>query len=384
MFMIFLIFVSFSVITAFLAAILAGKKGKNSSDVILAVWLGFSVFHAVVYFLYVAGVSYRYTFLLGLDMPLVLIHGPFLYVYVLSMTQRLPSRKIFRIAHFLPTVILYVSQIPFFVTDSAGKVARFRTIETVPDMYSRIKFWLIVVSGFLYIALSIRTFLRYEKMENPASGSTVNSRWIRYSIGQMFFIWFIMLLLDITMPDTVHRIGFAVTGIGVIYFLVFMAYYGMMNTGVYVPNRRGILPEEGASPSGRYLKSGLKDAAADKIEAGLGQMMEKEKAYLNQEISLRSCAERIGVNQNHLSQVINERFKLSFWDYINRYRVAEFKSRIGEIRDKKETILSLALACGFNSKSSFNTVFRKFEAVSPRDFISGVQRADNPFLKKKD
>jgi AraC-like DNA-binding protein len=360
----FVVFLSFSIIAGFLVAILAGKNNKRPEDIILAVWFSFGILHAITYYLYISGMSYRYTCFLGVDLPLVLVHGPFLYVYVRWMTKDFPRRKLTALIHFIPAAILYIYQIPFFVMDPVEKIRYFKSIESVPDNYSRIKVYAIFISGLFYILKSSHVFFRYKKLlkSDNSNHRDADPKWIQYSIAQMFLIWICMLFLDVTRTNFIHKIGFIVTGITAVFFIVYMAYYGITRANIYVASHHSQNDPSIAAKSERsykrYEKSGLKSDTASEIEIRITDIMKKDKPYLKNEITLYEFARRIDVNPNHLSQVINERMNSTFWDLINSYRIEEFQSRIGEIKNKKETILSLAIACGFNSKSSFNTVFR--------------------------
>src|SRR5215213_11208234 len=93
------------IITLFLAIILWTKKGKTIADVVLAAWLCVMGFHLFLYFLHITGDIYKYSFLLGVQFPLPLLHGPFLYLYTVTVTQESNhfSKKYW--LHFLPAII---------------------------------------------------------------------------------------------------------------------------------------------------------------------------------------------------------------------------------------------------------------------------------------
>jgi AraC-like DNA-binding protein len=370
------IFISFSVIAAFMTVILIEKKNKKLTDIILAAWFFAGFTHAILYYLFVSGISFLHTAFLGADLPLVLVHGPFLYIYVCATINNLPKRKYLLLLHFIPAVLLYLYQIPFFTSDPEAKIQYIRSIGTVFDWYSLIKFWLIIISGIYYISKSALILRRQIKKAgtNRSQRNDTEIRWIKYSVIQMILIWMSILLLDATQPEKVHIAGFFLTGVTAIFFIVFMSYFGLTRTNIYIckdriPERISEKNSRDNNPLVRYRKSGLKNGAASDIEKRIISFMETEKPYLKNDITLSEIAKAIGISQNHLSQVINERMNCSFWDFINTYRIAEFKSTIGKIKNKQETILSLAFRCGFNSKSSFNTIFKKAEGISPREFL---------------
>ena len=90
--------------------------------------------------------------------------------------------------------------------------------------------------------------------------------------------------------------------------------------------------------------------------------------YQNGELSVGELASILKVHPNYLSQIINEREGINFYEYVNHFRVEEFKRLITIPKNQKITLLSLAYDCGFNSKSSFNTAFIKQVGMTPSAF----------------
>jgi AraC-like DNA-binding protein len=80
---------------------------------------------------------------------------------------------------------------------------------------------------------------------------------------------------------------------------------------------------------------------------------------------LKQLAEKINCQPHHLSQVINQLFGKNFYDFINTFRVEEVKERIKDENYRHLTLLAIAFDCGFNSKATFNSVFKKFSGISP-------------------
>ena len=78
----------------------------------------------------------------------------------------------------------------------------------------------------------------------------------------------------------------------------------------------------------------------------------------------------LDISPNHLSQVINQYEKKNFYDFINMYRVEEFKRRALKPENSNYSILAIAYDSGFNSKSSFNQVFKKIEGKTPSRYLN--------------
>ncbi|MBL4709912.1 MAG: helix-turn-helix transcriptional regulator [Flavobacteriales bacterium] len=100
--------------------------------------------------------------------------------------------------------------------------------------------------------------------------------------------------------------------------------------------------------------------------------MDEEKPYLNGKLSLKEVAAHLDISVNHLSQMINEQLSKSFFDFVNEYRVKEVKKQLEELKYKEFTLLSIAHNSGFNSKSSFNSIFKKLTGFTPSEYISKI------------
>jgi len=122
----------------------------------------------------------------------------------------------------------------------------------------------------------------------------------------------------------------------------------------------------------RYSKSGLKEERASEIKHQLTGLMQEKKLYLDENISLPQLAGILKIHPNYLSQVINERFQKNFYDFINTYRVEEFKRIVSLGKNKNKTFFALALDCGFNSKASFNNSFKKLTGTTPSEFVKSL------------
>jgi AraC-like DNA-binding protein len=106
---------------------------------------------------------------------------------------------------------------------------------------------------------------------------------------------------------------------------------------------------------------------ADELSGRLLRMMEEKKPYLDGDLTLYQLAERLGATPHLLSAVLNQVLSRSFFDLVNVYRVEEVKRRLAGFDDDK-TVLAVALECGFNSKASFNRVFRSATGMTPTQY----------------
>lgn len=98
-------------------------------------------------------------------------------------------------------------------------------------------------------------------------------------------------------------------------------------------------------------------------------LMENEKAYLNPELNLADLAKQANLTRGQLSEIINSGFNKNFNDFVNGYRVEAFKNKLKENKHQQMSLLGIAQDCGFNSKATFNRVFKKLTNYSPTEYL---------------
>jgi len=96
----------------------------------------------------------------------------------------------------------------------------------------------------------------------------------------------------------------------------------------------------------------------------------KNKPYLNPDLSLRDLANQIDIHPNHLSWILNKSIGKNYNEFINQYRIEAFMSKAKDQENKNLTIEGLAYESGFNSKTVFNTYFKRETGLTPRQFLN--------------
>jgi len=112
------------------------------------------------------------------------------------------------------------------------------------------------------------------------------------------------------------------------------------------------------------------------LEKNLIQLMEEEKLYLNKSLSINDVAAKLGTNSKYLSETINTRLRQSFVTFINGYRVTFAKELLKNPDNNHFTLETIGRMAGFNSKSSFNSSFKKFEGMTPSKYKVAQQKVD--------
>jgi ligand-binding sensor domain-containing protein/AraC-like DNA-binding protein len=120
--------------------------------------------------------------------------------------------------------------------------------------------------------------------------------------------------------------------------------------------------------SRKYEFSSLTDAQIHSIVFRLQQLMKKETLYLDADVSIEKVARRLGVTTKHLSQSLNQDLHINFKTFINQYRIEAAKKKIIDPSEKDFVLLKIAFDVGFNSKSVFNSAFKKITGLTPSEY----------------
>jgi AraC-like DNA-binding protein/nuclear transport factor 2 (NTF2) superfamily protein len=127
-------------------------------------------------------------------------------------------------------------------------------------------------------------------------------------------------------------------------------------------------PVPGAARRGKYAKSGLSDEQLDRYKQRLEQVMRADQLFRRPDLTLPRLARAVDCSVNHLSQVINAGFGMSFFDYLNLYRIELARELLTTKDDRAAAILDVAFAVGFSSNSAFYSAFKKRVNQTPAQF----------------
>lgn len=361
-------------ISLFQSVLLIRKESKSLSDKILAVWMIAICVHLISYYLHHQGYWIKYPHLVGLTAPLPLFYGPFLFLYVLYSLRKDNHLRRKDYWHFLPGLIAYLSMFPFYFLYSveekrmvvSGQLDDFSTFAYVVLIS-------IVVSGIVYSIFAHRLLNKYKLMlnSNYSSKEGISLNWLKsfiWGVGLIILSVFInMIMIDFLgvkypfKPDYIHYIM-------LVFAIILLGYYGIRHKNIFANNDIVHIEEKTKST---YLKSGLKPEMASEKYQNLLELMQQQKLYLKPKLTLSNLAKHLDISPNHLSQIINQYEKQNFNDFVNKYRIEEF-IKIA-IEKKHLSFLAIALESGFNSKSTFNTVFKKHKQTTPSKFMASLK-----------
>lgn len=364
-------------IALFLEFLLLIKRNKSRADIVLAVWLLLMVIHQALYYHLISGQSFDYPHMLGILLPLPVLHGVLLYFYILEVTGKGKIKTEIRLLHFIPALVLTLLAIPFFMLPAEQKVFVFQNDGIGFEWYLFIHQSLMLICGFAY---SIWTLILIHKHQKDIQSSFSNTdkkelNWLRYlSIG-LGIIWLLAIPFD-------EIVIFS----SIVVFVLFIGIFGINQMTIFntesdkqstIEDKRSekVQHNAGHGEKKRYAKSGLNEEMAEQIYSQLNQIMPKEALFKKDDLTLSSLAKHLDVHPNHLSQVINEKEEKNFYNYINSLRIKEFIRLASLPENKKYTLITLAYDCGFNSKSTFNKHFKAYTTKTPSDYFKEQKTA---------
>ena len=132
--------------------------------------------------------------------------------------------------------------------------------------------------------------------------------------------------------------------------------------------------EETKEEKEKYKASKVNAEECRRIQNTLEETMRKAKPYRNPDLKIADLATMTGVTSHALSYFFNQYLKKNYYDYINEYRVEEFKRLIVDEQYAKYTLEALAEVCGFSSRASFFRYFKKVAGITPSEYIKQLNR----------
>lgn len=370
------IFLSF-----FIVVLLLTKKQKSLTDKILAVWLAVIGIHLLGYYYNQIGYWETYPHLIGITAPFPLLHGPMLFLYTLYSLRNDQKIRIADYFHFAPVVVSYVYMFDFFFFYTAEE-KRMVDVGEINDytIFSIVLLVAILISGLSYSILSYRLTLKHQiKIGNYFSYSEgINLKWLRnciLSIGLVFLsattIYIVRDAFGVQFQFNVEYIIYLI----IIGFVFYIGYFGIKHENIFTNNTLTENSEEEETESTeKYKNSGLKRELVEELYKSLLEIMADKKPYLDPKLSLSRLAQLLEISPNQLSQIINQEAQVNFYDFVNNYRVEEFIQKAS--KNKNFSLLALALDSGFNSKSSFNTIFKRQKGITPSQYLSKQVQKD--------
>lgn len=357
-----------------LALLLCLKKGRKTADLILAMELTVMFIISILY-------NYRNEIrevvaFLPLHAYVLGYWGALLfYLYVKAVVQGELKWKWKRDSlHLLPfgLVILLLS-IYYYPLSRVEQLAQYELISTSqsPLWFEWIYYGLFlgVFPYYLY-----QTYLLLQKHEHYiltkfSYKEDIDLEWLNRFFWIELSTWGAFMLFEVLGQHWLVLLGDWGLQLGFIFMML-----GIMYLGVYGLREHPVFVQQQEEPlANTDLITDLAEEKVNNYLEPLLNYMLREKPFLAPKITIAELSHRTGIPVNHLSKTINEQLGLNFFDFINSYRVEEFKQLVSEAKHEHFTLLGLAFEAGFNSKSTFNAIFKKFTQQTPSEYVRNLQ-----------
>lgn len=376
----------------FLAAILMSKRRDSAANRLLAItMLAFSLDLAIAVY-HATGYDEGFPHLIGIDYPLALLYGPLLYLYAKTLTRLEHTFKKDYLWHFLPFALLLLFLVPFYLQSGAEKVAFLHNSE--PTLWTQtlgVLNHLKLVHAFIYVGFTLSLLKRHRQQVRDTFSFTehVNLAWLRnLMIGIVVLMGLTVILYLLALRDQGPVMGLNpatvyddYTLLSLALFVYAIGFMGLRQPEVFdrrwherpepedPPAMQAEDPDDQAESSKpQYAKSGMDPETADRYKRELLEVMDTEKLYRRGDLTLQDLADALFITPHNLTEVINTQLGQHFYDFVNSYRVQEVKERLVDPTYAHLTLLAIGMEAGFNSKSSFNAVFKKHTKMTPSQF----------------
>jgi AraC-like DNA-binding protein len=343
-------------------------KGNRRNNILLGTIFLLMAWNMGDLTLQVYGVVLRWNFLTHIDDGFLLLYGPLFYLYARGVIYKDFRLSGATLLHLTPYLLLTASLLSFGNL-MPGTTEEFLAIE-LPWQYYTIGA-LIYTHFFVYLGLTYLTLLKYRKIiKNEYSQiDQINLDWLSFSLNSFGLLTIVSLIHNFIAPAKNVYVFMAT----LVLLLLFIFYF--VNRVILKALRQPeIFAGIGQNETARYQGSSLTAGQVEEYRQKLLTLLRTDKPFLNPQVSLSDLSEKLSISSKNLSQVINQTFAKNFFDFINSYRIQEVQHILKDSRDDKMTILEAMYEAGFNSKSSFNTAFKKETGQTPSEFRKNISR----------
>jgi AraC-like DNA-binding protein len=368
----FLVVAEFSQALLLIFILLIMDKNRKA-NLFFAVFLFILSANFFSFFLFNSGIRVLPAIFASISIPGISTAGVFIYLYALFVTGLIEKFSKRHLLHF----IVYLVNLIFFIiiiynVDGEPKHS--------PEFRNSIFFILStgLVNSIAYILYTIIILKRYyHRIENYYSDlEKMSLNWLLKITPLAFFsltFWclsFWLSHLDIIPKSPMSMAGNIIFPIIIIFIT---AYHVINQPEIFKKNiemSHEIDEEESQTGIEKYAKQNIDEKMQGEYLALLTAYMDEHKPYLDENITIKDLAEGVKIPSHHLSIVINNRLNKNFYTFINEYRIKEAAGILDDPENSEASIIAIAFKSGFNSKSTFNSVFKKIKGQTPSEYRS--------------
>jgi AraC-like DNA-binding protein len=348
----------------FAGLLVSTKKPVTVANRLMAAWL-FMICLELIFALINSKVLEMYSFQF-----ITFTYGPLLFLYVKFMTNTERKFNWLALLHFIPFIAFLTISVLFRTKPLVRDLRSFFQ----PDELISLR---IIYGTCFFLSISVYSILAFieikrhqDNLKNLVSytSGVITLNWLKVLSISFYVAYFILFILG-----GLNMIGnyipfdpyFIIFGFIALFSFAY-SFYGIKQPEIFGQvvkiNGNHIKEPE------KYAKSGLKGNQADEMLKKLISYVEKNKPYLNSDLTIHELANLTGIQKHHITQLLNEKHKRNFFTFINEYRVNEVIERFSDSKYNNYTILAIAFDAGFNSKTTFNSIFKSQTGLTPSQY----------------
>jgi AraC-like DNA-binding protein len=296
----------------------------------------------------------------ALFQSIILGWGAFFYLFACSLLDEKFKFKPLYLLFFLPIPIAYF----LILNDVTISYAQNKTLGYILSLLT-VKQIITIIYVFTIVFFNVTTLIKYyqtlkRQSQNDSSTKVNNPVWLRISI------WGFIIACAIVQLSKFFELNYHIDGFDwrIIGMVTFLFYFCIL---FYVSISSGIFTEKVVRIE-KYKNTRLTEIEANRILSHLDRLIFDELIFANQDLKLMDLAQRLNTNEKTLSFIINKYKKQNYSDFINSFRIEYAKKLLSDPTLSEKTILWVLFESGFNSKSTFNTLFKKVEGITPAQY----------------
>ena len=358
-----------SVHSVVLAIALYRRQHNRRANRYLAALLGVLSLLLFDGFLRARGVLLAYPHLIGVTAWVPFVLGPLVFLYVREMTATDPLRLRPAWQHFIvPGVYVGLLVTTFFPRSASYKLS---VAQRDASWFITVTEVVLLVYGIAY-AIAALVLLRRHRGHVKALYSNlrgVSLRWLLVLAVLNTLVWiaaFVSFVLRMTGASEGDAAS-AIVPIGSTITVFVLGYFQLGQAEIFVaqPEPREPPAPELPAQAPAYARARLGDDDAAELEARMRSAMTERRLYQRAGLTLAELADEVAATPHEVSQVLSTRLSRNFYNFVNEHRIEHVKAAL---RTSDRPVLDLALEAGFQSKSTFNTAFRKATGMTPSEF----------------